>query len=492
MEPVFPLDLKLPARGAGHITRDLHQQLRDAIVEGRLAAGFPLPSTRRVADSLGIGRNTAVAAYDLLVAEGYVLPRPGAKAVVAEIAARQRTVARTTRSVDRANWIHPAWAASIPSFGSRKGLPARSFRLGVPEHRYFPHALWRRLTAQVQRRYARAGFGFAPTDGMPELRAGIAHHIAFARAVACSADDIIVTSCAQQAFSLIALALITRERRFVAVEDPGYSPLRSALLGAGAELVPIPVDDEGMQVDRIPPNVRMICVTPSHQSPTGVALSLRRRAALLEFARAHDAVIIEDDYDGEFRYGSRPLDALQTLDRDARVFYVGTFTKSLFPELRKGFVVAPRWAGPALVEVKNKTDSNCDAINQSVLAAFIADGHLARYMRRMRKVYAERHAALVEGLEQQLSPWLETIPAEAGLHVAARIRRKRDTNAIFEAAHLHTPGVVAMSNYSCDPQAARRGADAVVFGFGLMDAGEIGPALLKLRRALEKTAAVRE
>jgi GntR family transcriptional regulator/MocR family aminotransferase len=481
MEPVFPLDLTLPARGKGHIARELHQQLRSAIVEGRLAAGFVLPSTRQVADAFGIGRNTAVTAYDLLVAEGYVQPRTGAKAVVAEIAARRQTRARAARPVDHASWLHPMWSASVPSPGSRPGLPPRSFRLGVPEHRYFPHALWRRLTAQSLRRLARKGFGYAPTEGLPELCEGIAHHIAFARAVACSAADVVVTTSAQQAFSLIALALITPQRRVVAVEDPGYGPLRSILAGAGAELVPVPVDDEGMRIDAIPANARMVCVTPSHQSPTGVALSMKRRTALLEFARTHDAVVVEDDYDGEFRYGARPLDALQTLDRDARVFYVGTFTKSLFPELRKGFVVAPAWARPALVAVKSKTDSNCDALNQAVLAAFIRDGHLARYLRRMRKVYAERHAVLVEGLHQQLHPWLEPIAAEAGLHVAARIRRKRDVNAIFEAAHVHTPGVVSMSSYASAPGSP----PGIVFGFGLMDAGEIGPALLKLRRALE-------
>ncbi len=292
----------------------------------------------------------------------------------------------------------------------------------------------------------------------------------------------IVTSCAQQAFALLALKLITPTRRLVAVEDPGYPAFRFAMAAAGAELVPVPVDDEGLIVERLPPGVRVISVTPSHQSPTGVALSLRRRRALLDYAGRHDSVIIEDDYDGEFRYGARPLDALQTLDRDARVFYVGTFTKSLFPELRKGFIVAPPWARDAIVQAKYVVDSHSDTVVQMALAAFIRDGHLARYVRHMRGVYAERRAALIEGIEVQLADWVKLIPAEAGLHMAARFLRRRDAAAILRAASLHTPGAVPLMNYAVSSDVA----PGIVFGYGVIDAGEIGPALLKLRRALEK------
>jgi GntR family transcriptional regulator/MocR family aminotransferase len=193
-------------------------------------------------------------------------------------------------------------------------------------------------------------------------------------------------------------------------------------------------------------------------------------------------VIIEDDYDGEFRYGARPLDALQTLDRDARVFYVGTFTKSLFPELRKGFIVAPAWARAAIVEAKYIVDSHSDTVVQMALAAFIRDGHLARYVRHMRAVYAERRAALVEGVEVQLKDWLKLIPAEAGLHMAARFTRRRDAPAILRAASIHTPGAVPLTNYAVSSDVA----PGIVFGYGVIDAGEIGPAMLKLRRALER------
>jgi GntR family transcriptional regulator/MocR family aminotransferase len=485
MEPVFPFDVRLPARGAGRIARDLHHQLRAASLEGRLVAGAALPATRRVAEALGIGRNTAVTAYDLLIAEGYVVPRAGAKAVVAEIAQRVQETrrgakSRAVRAGDRAEWGNPCWSAVIGQMAPRGPLPPRCFRLGLPEHRYFPHAAWRRLVAQSLRQIARRGFAYGPSEGIPELRDAIAQHVAFARAVACTADDVVVTSCAQQAFALLALKLITPARRRVAVEDPGYPACRFAMAAAGAELVPTPVDEEGLIVERLPPGVHVICVTPSHQSPTGVAMSLRRRRELLEYARRNDAVIVEDDYDGEFRYGARPLDALQTLDREARVFYVGTFTKSLFPELRKGFVVAPAWARPGLVEVKYLVDSHSDTAVQMALATFIRDGHLARYVRRMRGIYAERREAVMEGLSVQLAEWVRPIPSEAGLHVAAHFLRKREANAILRAAAIHTPGAVSISNYAM----SRDVEPGIVMGYGVIDAGEIGPAMAKLRKAL--------
>ncbi len=222
-------------------------------------------------------------------------------------------------------------------------------------------------------------------------------------------------------------------------------------------------------------------VTPSHQAPTGAALSLRRRAALLEFAHRRNAVVVEDDYDGEFRFGGRPLDALQTLDRDARVFYVGTFSKSLFPSLRKGFIVAPPWARDALVTVKHCADSHSDSITQTVLAAFIADGHLAHHVRKMRAIYAGRREALLNGLERELGRWLEPIPSEAGLHLAARIRRPGVASSLIAKARRLTPGVASHADYAMGPDCP----PALTFGYGAIDADEIRPALSRLRRALE-------
>ena len=481
LEPVFEFPISFEGSNAHSRTRRLHEQLRSAILDGRLAAGAALPATRTVAEALGIARNTVIAAYDLLIAEGYVLPRPGAKAVVADIATRLQTKPQSLGRPLEDPRLNPVWRTPFLHPEPPRQLPARSFRLGIPDHRHFPHDIWRRLSAQSLRTWSKTSFSYPPSEGIPALREAIAQHVAFARAVACTHDDVIVTSGAQQAFDLLARLLVTPGQTAVAVEEPGYPPVRAAFAAAGARLVPIPVDDEGLCVDRLPDDVRVISVTPSHQSPTGVALSLRRRTALLDFARTHGAVIIEDDYDGEFRFGGRPLDALQTLDRDALVFYVGTFSKSLFPSLRKGFAVTPPWARDAFITVKHCADSHCDTITQSLLAAFIRDGHLARHVRRMRPIYAARRDALLEGLREELGEWFEPIPSEAGLHLAARIRDPERATAIFAKAREHVPGAQSIGEYALMPPER----PALTFGYGVIDVEDIGPALWRFRRALE-------
>ncbi|MDR6840436.1 PLP-dependent aminotransferase family protein [Pseudoxanthomonas sacheonensis] len=482
MEPVFPFAYLPPARGLGTLAQDLHQQLRSAILDGRLAAGSPLPATRQVATALGVARNTVITAYDLLIAEGYAIPRKGAKALVADLASRRSSKPSPSLQPLEDPRLNPLWRAPFLRPSPARDLPERSFRLGIPDHRHFPHDIWRRLSAQSLRAWSRAGFSYPPSEGIPALREAIARHVAFARAVACSSDDVIVTSGAQQAFDLLARMLVDPGRTRVAVEEPGYPPVRAAFAAAGAQLVPIAVDDEGLCVDRLPDDVRVVSVTPSHQSPTGVALSLRRRTALLEFARSRGAVILEDDYDGEFRFGGRPLDALQTLDRDDLVFYIGTFSKSLFPSLRKGFVVAPPWARDALIAVKHCADSHCDTITQSVLAAFIREGHLARHVRRMRPIYATRREALLDGLRRQLGAWLEPIPSEAGLHLAARIRAPELAAKIFTQARRHVPGAQSIAEYSLAPP----DRPALAFGYGVIDADDIATALSRFRRGLEE------
>lgn len=481
MEPVFPFPVNLP-RSHGTRAHDLHAQLRAAILDGRLPAHSPLPATRKVAEALGVARNTVVTVYDLLIAEGYLIPRKGARPQVAEFARRRLPKPSRAGAEIEESRFAPIWRTPFLQPSPARVLPERNFRLGIPDHRHFPHAVWRRLMAQVLRKSAREPFAYAPSQGIPALREAIAQHVAFARAVACTADDVIVTSGAQQAFDLIARLLVTPGQTKVAVEEPGYPPVRAAFATAGARLVSLPVDDEGLRVDRLPDDVRIISVTPSHQSPTGVAMSLRRRTALLDFARRHHAVIVEDDYDGEFRFGGRPLDALQTLDRDGLVFYIGTFSKSMFPSLRKGFVVAPAWARSRLITVKHCADSHSDTVTQSVLAAFIRDGHLARHVRHMRPIYAERREALLDGLHRELGEWLQPIPCEAGLHLAARIRDPARALKLMPTILRHAAGAESTADYAM----TRDIEPAVTFGYGVIDAGDIAAALRDMRRALQK------
>jgi GntR family transcriptional regulator/MocR family aminotransferase len=242
------------------------------------------------------------------------------------------------------------------------------------------------------------------------------------------------------------------------------------------------VDEEGLVVERVPPNAAVLCVTPSHQFPLGSAMSARRRAALLEFAHARGAVVIEDDYDAEFRFGGRPLDALQTLDRTESVFYVGTFSKSLFPALRLGFAVTPAWAHRALGEAKRCADSHSSAIAQETLAAFIAGGHLARHVRRMRRVYGGRRQALLNGLQAEFGRWLEPVPSVAGLHLAALAKSRLDVPAIVERARQREVGVYPVERF----HVGRAGVDGLVFGYGALDEQGIAAGLGRLRQAFGK------
>jgi GntR family transcriptional regulator/MocR family aminotransferase len=484
MEPVLPFDLTLSDVRPGGLTKALHRQLRAAIIERRLPDRFALPSTRQLAELLGVGRNTVITAYDLLVSEGFALARPGTRLVVVapiEVApgkALSGAGVRPSREVDPR--IARTWRQPAERLVHKLPIPLRCFRTGVPEDSHFDHDTWRRLTARALRERARLPFNYGPPAGLPVLREAIAGHAAFVRAVVCGPDDLIVTSGAQQAFDLLARLLVTPGRTRVAVEDPGFPATRAAFRAAGAVLVPVPVDEQGLRVDRVPDDVKVICVTPSHQSPTGAVMTAARRGELLMRARALGAVVIEDDYDGEFLFDARPQDALQTLDTDERVFYVGTFSKSLFPSLRKGFVAAPAWAREALIDVKRSTDSHSDGLTQAVLAAFIAEGHLARHIRRMRPIYAQRRHALVQGMEQRLGSWLQVLPGNAGLHLSASIRKGVSAAAVFEAARDHLPGALPLSAYAV----ARSRTHGLCIGYGCVEVDQIARAVRAMGLAL--------
>jgi GntR family transcriptional regulator/MocR family aminotransferase len=354
----------------------------------------------------------------------------------------------------------------------------------LPDPHAFPFDAWRRLAARQLRAFAKAPQAYAEPQGRAALRAAIASHVSFTRAVACSADDVLVTAGAQQAFDLLARILVTPRRTLVALEDPGYPPLRAAFAAQQARLASVPVDDEGLRVDRLPAGTRVICVTPSHQFPLGVAMSARRRAELLAFAREHGAVIIEDDYDGEFRFGGRPLDALQTLDGAASVFYVGTFSKMMFPALRIGFVVAPPWAQAALSAAKQVADWHVPSITQDTLAAFIAEGHLVRHVRKMRGLYAERRDALLQALARHCGDALRLIAAEAGLHVSAHLPGRLPAHAVVERAAAAGLGIEALQRYRATPAARGTSVNGLALGYGLIDAARIDEAVRVLARCL--------
>ncbi|MES2106455.1 MAG: PLP-dependent aminotransferase family protein [Pseudomonadota bacterium] len=486
MEPIFELALSLPGKDSRNLLRALHSQLRAAILDGRLQPGLRLPPTRVLAAMYGVSRNTAVASYDLLLGEGYLEARPGAGTYVAQVSTRPQPVRKAGAAVlpgGHEQHLNEYWR-NLPARiqTGAEAPPLFDFQLGSPDQRYFAFDVWRRLSARSLHSLSKTRSGYDGPQGRPALRDAIAAHVSLTRAVACSAQDILVTSGAQQAFDLLARILVTAGKTVVAVEDPGYPPLRATLAAAGAKIVPVPVDAEGLMVERLPKNARIICVTPSHQFPLGVAMSARRRAALLEHAQKHGALIIEDDYDSEFRYGGRPLDALQTLDRADSVFYVGTFSKSLFPALRLGFVVAPAWAQAALAAARECSDWHGNVLAQDTLAAFMAEGHLARHVRKMRQVYHRRRQLLLEALQTGFGGQLQAIPSAAGLHLAA-LALPQAEDRLRDVVHLARQqgvSVNALSRYCLLKRPAQAG---LVFGYGGIDEAAIPPAMLILRAA---------
>lgn len=463
MEPLLGLPITAPRRGSRELLRSLHSQLRTAILAGRLRAGGRLPSTRSLALACGVSRNTVVAAYDLLLSEGYVSARRGSGTVVAALLSQPSSGGPPKNRRRYVRQLHSHWRnRALAPDSTPVAPPPYDFQVGVPYVAGFPYPIWRRLAGRVERRLRDGRLRSADPRGLPELRTAIARHVSYSRAVACNPDDIVVTAGAQQALDLLARILTTPGRSTVAIENPGYPAVAAAFAAHGARIAKIPVDAEGLIVDRIPSHARVVCATPSHQFPLGAAMSTRRRSELIERCAKQGAVVIEDDYDSEFRFSDRPLDALQTLDRAQSVFYVGTFSKSLLPELRLGYVVAPRWALPALVAAKQIADGYSSPLTQATVALLIREGYLARHIRKMQRIYARRRAQLIKNLQSECGPWLALLPSVAGLHVTARLIAGRAEAPVIAQALAVGVGVKSLSAY----YSAQPAVPGLMFGYG--------------------------
>ncbi|MBX4941523.1 PLP-dependent aminotransferase family protein [Rhizobium binae] len=474
------LDIRLPDKNTGQLVSQLHRQLRTAIVSGRLRAGTQLPPTRKLALELGISRNSVVAAYDLLLSEGYLSGKVGSGSFVNEMRGL-RSGQRRRPDSDFTSLIAPLWRRppTIPSASVPKTI-SYDFRFGHPDVAHFPHHIWQRLSGRAMRQALRRGEEAGPPEGLQVLREAIVQHASFSRAISCQPENVVVTNGAQQGFSLLAQVLVQSGKTVVAIEDPGYRPARLAFATAGARIMPVPVDAEGIVVSKLPRDAGVIYVTPTHQSPLGVTMSARRRTELLAFAETHSAVIVEDDYDSEFRYGDRPHDALQTFDESGVVFYVGTFTKSMFPSLRLGFVVSPPWASDALIAAKRVADGQCAAILQATLADFILEGHLARHVRKMRSVYSTRNDTVLKSLIEHLPDLLEPIPTSAGIHCAAFFRTPVDINDVINRATNAGIAIEDLDRFWVAPP-PRSG---LAFGFSAIDESRIKDGIALLAKIL--------
>jgi GntR family transcriptional regulator/MocR family aminotransferase len=498
MDPLFEIDLDLSAKGSRNSAETLFRQLKAAILDGRLALGARLPATRKSATFFGVSRNTVSEVYERLLSEGYVVAHHGSGTYVADRLPTKPSRAATNDEEAAAHhlnafWLRPDVTAAMgfwrdrpePQSPTPKVAPI-DFRPALIDSRLFPFDVFRRVTAKQLRGLERKPASYKSPQGNQgnyHLREAISKHIALTRAVACHRDDTLVTSGAQQAFDLLARVLVTAGQTVVAVEDPGYPPMRVAFAAAGAKLVPVGVDAEGLIVEQLPPDVGVICLCPSHQFPLGVSMSMPRRKALVEFARSHRAVIIEDDYDGEFRYDGSPLEALRTLDAADVVFYVGTFSKCMLPALRLGFIVAPDWAMRTLVAAKNCLDWHCSTPIQMGLAGFISEGHLSQHVRKTREVYRQRRQLLLNSIQEQLGEWLDPIPSFYGMHVAAVARARFDLDLLTEGLLQTNVKIHTFSRYCLGPP-TRVG---LIFGYGAVDLPDMVRGVSLLRAALSRS-----
>ncbi len=442
-----------PASGVP-LQEQLATHFRNAVLDGRLKPGAQLPSTRALAAEAGVSRQTAVLAYERLVAEGYAEGRAGAGMFVPPVL--PEALLQVGRPAAPVMAEPPAGSlslrgrevAALPITPARRGPGLLS--PGLPAFDAFPFETWGQLSARLWRdRPTAEVLGYADAAGHWPLREAIAAHLGAARGLACTAEEVLVTSGSQQGIALAARLLLDPGDA-AWVEDPAYVSGRSALAAHGARLVPVPVDAEGLDAaagEALAPQARVALVTPSHQYPLGVTMSLRRRLALLDWAERAGAWVLEDDYDGDFRYAGRPLQPLRALARPgaARVIYIGTFAKILAPGLRLGYLVVPRGLMPAFATARALTDRHSAGPEQAILAAFIGDGHLSQHLRRMRVLYAARRAALLAALQAgaaDLVAW-DVAGPQAGLHLAARFHdQATDDVAVYDAARrigLQTP-----------------------------------------------------
>lgn len=406
---ISPLD---PA-AAEPFYRQIYDRFRGAIASGVLMPGDRIPSARALTRELGLARGTIEAAYSLLAAEGYIQARGQAGTII---------------SPD----LKPRMPASMPIPRSDSGLASTSFRpdsilpfqMGLPALDAFPRKIWARLGARCVRAMQPADMVHPAVYGLPALRAQIAAYLQVSRGINCSPSQVFVTSGYRHSISLIAHALLKAGDR-VWLESPGYPPTRDVLGHMDIAPAAIPVDRDGMVVAegiRLAPRARAVVVTPAHQSPLCVSLSLPRRLELLDWAARNNAWIIEDDYDGEYRYVSRPLPALKSLDRDGHVLYAGTFSKVLFPSLRLAYLVVPEAQVARFEEIMQVFAGSSPALTQQVVAAFITEGYFARHIQRMRKLYAERRNATAAGLEHALGKQMRIDSPPGGMHLILRLQ----------------------------------------------------------------------
>ncbi|HEX7911190.1 MAG TPA: PLP-dependent aminotransferase family protein [Paraburkholderia sp.] len=491
------MEIHIAVEGHHDLSGQIYRQLRAGILEGRLTGGTRLPSTRDLAAQLGVSRKTTLDVFERLLSEGYLSARGGSGTFVADglerLPVERSSHARAAESsreraklkAKAAARAHPLWEQMperLPMPRPTVSSP-QDFIGGAIEKSLFPFDVWRRCVNHALRAQARGPGTYRDPAGEQELRLAISRYLAFNRAVASNWEDVIVTQGAQNALDLLA-RITLRPGDVAAIEDPGYPPAHACLHATGARVMPVPVDAEGLIVSKLPDKARLVYVTPSHQFPLGMPMSLERRVELLEWAQQRGAVIIEDDYDCEYRFEGRPMEPLKSLDRAGLVAYVGTFSKTIFPELRVGYVVPPASLYGPLLNARQISDWHGCTLTQTALATFMLNGDFAKHLRRMHKTYATRRAMLLDHLHGALAPWFEPIVPTAGIHMAAHLKAPLTEEAVVNAAREASIGLYGLAPFHLrvKPQ------PGLIFGYGNIAVEHIDAALTKLAGVLPRLA----
>lgn len=471
------------------IYQQLYDYLRTAILSGQLPMGTQLPSTRALADELGVSRNTVLSAYDQLFAEGYLEAIGGKGTFVTHTlpesllpqnqrrraksaAKRQHTLSRQTNRL-----LNTPQMPGASLFARRAN---QAFRAGLPALDQFPYEVWEKLLTRHARGLHPQMQIYQEVAGYRPLREAIADHVLLARQVHCTPDQVIIVTGSQGGLHLAARVLLNPGDT-VWMEDPGYIGARRALVAAGAQIAFVPVDKDGLNVDagiRQAPEARLAYLTPSHQFPLGVILSLRRRLDLLNWAKQSSAYILEDDFDSEFRFAGRPLASLQGLDESESVIYVGTFSKVLYPALRIGYVIVPQGLVDAFLAFRSAMDYHHPILEQAVLTDFITEGHFSRHIRRMRNLYATRRGLLMDALKD--SP-LRVDASETGMHLIGWLPPGLSDEEMSQRAAERQVSVSPVSAFAAQTTIP----DGLVLGYAGIDEAEIQRGAEQLMRALD-------
>ena len=455
----------------------IYRQLRRQILTSQLRPGARLPASRRLARQYGVARVTVTQAYEQLQVEGYVIGRPGAGTFVSDQLPLPLLSPARAFAPKFSEWGQRVLATGRDRSQSVAARPPIDFGFGRSFPHIFPYDIWRRLLARYLSTDDAMLSRYGSVAGFYPLRRALAQYLGRLRGVNCTPEQVIIVSGAQQALDILGRLLLFRDDQ-VLVETPGYASAFELFAIRGANLLPLPVDDNGFPVERIPvtERARLVFVTPSNQFPRGGTMPLTRRLALLQWARAQDALVIEDDYDGELRYSSRPLAALQGLDEDGRVVYLGTFSKVLFPALRLGYVVLPTTLVEPFIQAKALVDRGAPTLTQAAVADFITEGHFERHLRHLRQAYGRRRQVLVQALDTYLPGVIQYSPVEAGLHVMLYLDPACDEAEVVARAATAGVGVYPGAPYHLQKPAP----PSILLGFSGLSEAEIEEGVQRL------------